>query len=350
MGQPSAEAEYPIAAVSKLTGVSCHALRVWERRYGFPVPLRSQSGHRRYRHEQVTALKQLSELARGGRPIGDLIAEMLAGRLDAQVVPAAAPAVEVESSVEGEVAEFLRLMLAGNLDAACAVYDRNAARLGPEDLVSRLIAPALTEVGESWFRRVCSVHQERYIGGFLRIKLGALVDEARRANSRPIHTAIVGTVQGDRHEGGGLIAALFLERAGWRVLNLGVDLPVTEYVRAVELLHPDAVALSFVLSRNVNKRFQELSRIQQVPVFVGGRSILNYQKLARSHGLIPVTGPVGSAVSLMLDEFEAWRNSHPPRRPQPEAPSRARRSSHADLAEREGGERGNSCRIDADRW
>ena len=35
---------YSIAAVSKLTGVSCHALRVWERRYGFPVPQRSPRG------------------------------------------------------------------------------------------------------------------------------------------------------------------------------------------------------------------------------------------------------------------------------------------------------------------
>ena len=52
----SGETEYSIAAVSKLTGVSCHALRVWERRYGFPVPHRSASGHRRYSRDQVRLL------------------------------------------------------------------------------------------------------------------------------------------------------------------------------------------------------------------------------------------------------------------------------------------------------
>jgi methanogenic corrinoid protein MtbC1 len=309
----TAEAEYPIAAVSKLTGVSCHALRVWERRYGFPVPHRSLSGHRRYRHEQVMALKRLSELARGGRPIGDLIADLIAGRLGADLAPAATPGVE--GVADCELAEFLGLMFSGDLDGACAAYERTAARLGPDEVVTRLIAPALIEVGECWFRRRCSVYQERYVSGFLRAKLGALTDEARRANPRPAHTAIVGTVQGDRHEGGVLIATLFLERAGWRVLNLGIDLPVPEYARAVEHLRPDAVALSFVLSRNVNKRFQELSKIRQVPVFVGGRSILNYQKLARRNGLIPVPGPALSAVRLMLDEFAVWRHDHTPLRP-----------------------------------
>src|SRR5262245_673443 len=45
MSGPIGRPEYTIAAVSKLTGVSCHTLRVWERRYGFPEPHRSASGH-----------------------------------------------------------------------------------------------------------------------------------------------------------------------------------------------------------------------------------------------------------------------------------------------------------------
>src|SRR5947209_10467511 len=85
MSRTSGTAEYSIAAVSKLTGVSCHALRVWERRYGFPIPERSASGHRRYGHQQVGVLRVLAKLTRGGRPIGELISEYQAGRLDLRV-------------------------------------------------------------------------------------------------------------------------------------------------------------------------------------------------------------------------------------------------------------------------
>ena len=121
-----------------------------------------------------------------------------------------------------------------------------------------------------------------------------------------MHTALVGAVQGDRHEGGVLVANLTLEYAGWRVINLGVDLPVAEYARAVEQTRPDVLALSFVMSRNINKRFQELNSVRGLPVFVGGRSILNYQGLAKRHGLIPLPGPITTSVPQLLVEFEQW--------------------------------------------
>ena len=85
-------AEYSIAAVSKLTGVSCHALRVWERRYGYPRPERSASNQRRYGAEQVHALRRIAELARSGRPIGELIADFRSGRLEIDVAGAGPPA------------------------------------------------------------------------------------------------------------------------------------------------------------------------------------------------------------------------------------------------------------------
>ena len=306
MAKAVAETEYPIAAVSKLTGVSCHALRVWERRYGFPFPHRAPSGHRRYRHEQVLILQRLSEMAHEGRSIGDLIGDVLAGRLRIDVEPEpVGPSPDVELAL-GELLDHLQ---AGDFSAADDRFEQLQARLGTADLISRVVGPALTETGERWFRRRCSVYQERCISGFFRRRLGTMIDEARRANTHPVRTVVLGTVQGDRHEGGVLIAHLLLEHAGWRVIDLGVDLPVSEYVRAVTDLRPNALALSFVLSRNINKRFQELSRLREVPVFVGGRSILNYQKLARQHHLIPVAGPASVAVEHLFREYEAWTAS-----------------------------------------
>ena len=82
--------------------------------------------------------------------------------------------------------------------------------------------------------------------------------------------------------------SLALELASWRTLPLGVDVPIEEYQKAIDAWHPDALVLSFVLSRNINKRFQELSRIKKVPVFVGGRSIVNHQGAGSSTWLDPL--------------------------------------------------------------
>ena len=97
---------------------------------------------------------------------------------------------------------------------------------------------------------------------------------------------------------------LLLERAGWRVVNLGVDLPVPEYRKAVEAWHPDALGLSFVLSRNIKKRFRELAQIRGLPIFVGGRSIVNYQSLAHRHGLIPLPGPITLTINQLRAGYE----------------------------------------------
>ena len=101
-----------------------------------------------------------------------------------------------------------------------------------------------------------------------------------------------------------------MELRGWRVHNLGVDLPVREFKAAIGRLCPSALALSFVLSRNVKKRFQELEAVRTIPVFVGGRSIINYQSLARTHGLIPLPGPIARATEQLEIEFDLWCRSH----------------------------------------
>jgi methanogenic corrinoid protein MtbC1 len=299
--KPSERSSYSIAAVSKLTGVSCHALRAWERRYGFPVPDRSPSGHRRYDAEQVEAIRRLVGRLREGAVIGEAVSGFLAAH------PAAPGGVATPRAAVGEAGELVERLIAADLAGAESSYARLCAGRPPAARATEVIEPVLVEVGERWFRGECSVCQEHCATQFLRGKLHALTDEARRANLRPARRAVIGTVQGERHEGGVLILGLLLELAGWRTLSLGVDLPVRDFQEALARWRPDALGVSFVLSRNINKRFEELGRLRDVPVFVGGRSVLNYQGLARRHGLIPLAGPASSALPPFLAEAERRR-------------------------------------------
>jgi len=63
---PRDQGRYRIGAVATMTGISTHALRVWERRYGFPVPQRGAAGERLYPPEQVTRLRLIRRLMNGG--------------------------------------------------------------------------------------------------------------------------------------------------------------------------------------------------------------------------------------------------------------------------------------------
>ena len=155
-GEPE-NTQYTIAAVSKLTGISCHALRIWERRYGFPVPCRSASGHRRYGRDQVRILRCIAELSHQGHSVSDLIAEVLAGRLpgEKEPLPGELPGGAVS------VAGLIDRLTAGDVSGGEACYEQLARDLDATELVARVLDPALVDVGDRWFRRACDIHQGR---------------------------------------------------------------------------------------------------------------------------------------------------------------------------------------------
>jgi DICT domain-containing protein len=55
-----------ISDVAEQTGIAAGTIRMWEQRYGFPVPGRTASGYRRYSVEDVEALKRVAALRRRG--------------------------------------------------------------------------------------------------------------------------------------------------------------------------------------------------------------------------------------------------------------------------------------------
>ena len=294
---------YSIAAVSKLTGISCHALRVWERRYGFPSPMRTASGQRRYPAAEVESLRLVAAGTKVGRMIGEVIAELQAGELRVEGQEIGCRDEPTDSDVVELLFDHFR---AGKADAAISLLDDWQSRLDAPRFITRIVEPTMVEVGERWFRKEIDIHHERLASSLLLRRIDSMLDRAKRANPSPKRRALICAIQGDRHEGGVRSLALALELAGWRAESLGVDLPVRELAKAVETWQPDAVGVSFVLSRNINKRFNELKKIEQVPVFVGGRSLTNYQGLAKRSGLIPLAVPVFEILPYWEAECRRW--------------------------------------------
>ena len=58
-----------IGDVARATGISVHTLRVWEKRYGAPFPMKRKSGHRRYAQEEVRRLRLAVQETSGQRGI-----------------------------------------------------------------------------------------------------------------------------------------------------------------------------------------------------------------------------------------------------------------------------------------
>ena len=70
--EPTGSRSYRIGDVARYVGVSTHALRAWERRYGTVAPHRTPGGSRLYDAAQIDRLKTLKELTDFGHSIGEV--------------------------------------------------------------------------------------------------------------------------------------------------------------------------------------------------------------------------------------------------------------------------------------
>jgi DNA-binding transcriptional MerR regulator len=67
------EAIYNIGAVARMTDIPASTLRIWERRYGFPKPARSEGRHRLYTEKQVADLRRVKRQVDQGIRVGQAI-------------------------------------------------------------------------------------------------------------------------------------------------------------------------------------------------------------------------------------------------------------------------------------
>jgi methanogenic corrinoid protein MtbC1 len=263
---------YRIGAVAKLTGISLHLLRMWERRYRVVIPTRSEGGDRLYTQSDVERLRLIKRLYDAGHSIGRiarLSSEELAAMLPKPEPP---PLRETTSDPPTEAVErFLDAISVMDMATAERVLSRAAMVLGPRDVALRVLVPVLREVGNRWEEGRFSIAQEHAAAAVLRSHLGSLM---RAHAADPNAPAVVCTTPaGQLHEFGALVAALFMAAIGWRVIYLGPNLPAGEIVQAAATGEARVVLLSALMSEPNLARELQLIRAglpSEVEVIIGG--------------------------------------------------------------------------------
>jgi DNA-binding transcriptional MerR regulator len=125
---------FEISAVARLTGISPHVLRVWERRYGVVQPNRSENQRRKYSQPDIQRLSLLKTLVDNGHSIGS-VAELSMDQLSERVENVLASRADDGNLENHAPAGICRISVVGKLI-------RNAVREAADK------APALSIVGE----------------------------------------------------------------------------------------------------------------------------------------------------------------------------------------------------------
>lgn len=273
---------YRIGAVARMTGVSTHALRAWERRYPNLDPIRTDSGLRLYSERQVERVRLIHRLLDQGHAIGTLAplgSAALQRMLDREApsVPVQLPVVDhVDAGAAASFApRFLHAVLARDEDTAQRLLGQALLAFAPADLVARVLVPLLTEVGARWHDGSLLVAEEHAVSAILRSQLGTAL---RGYHPLPgAGTVLATTPAGEWHELGALLAALLAAAHGWRVEYLGPNLPAEAIAQAAVKRQAEAVLLSVIaLDRPVAAAEIAATRAllpESVRLLVGGTAL-----------------------------------------------------------------------------
>ena len=139
------ESKYRIGAVALMTGISTHALRAWERRYGHLEPSRSRGGSRLYSAAEVSRLRLIRQLLNRGHAIGQLISMSVAdlSRTLATHGAQVEPSQERLPSVPSLSPRFVEAILTLDLVQADQLLARAAMGLDPRRLVLEVVVPII---------------------------------------------------------------------------------------------------------------------------------------------------------------------------------------------------------------
>ncbi|MDX1697269.1 MAG: MerR family transcriptional regulator [Thiohalobacterales bacterium] len=254
---------YTIGTVSKLTGVGAITLRAWERRYNLITPVRKESGHRLYTRRHIDQINRITALTQQGMRISQITPEMLEAD------------VKSDGDANDAWKDYLNSMMAAIIgfdeDRLEEIYN-GALSLYPIGLVTRqLLTPLLVELGLRWEAGEGSIAEEHFFAFYLRNKLGARYHHRPRGNHG--NSLLLAGLPGEHHEIGLLLFALAAHEAGYRVIPLGANMPLSELAAVARMKQCSAIVLSGAIAPGkqvLDKDLPALARSAGMPVMVGG--------------------------------------------------------------------------------
>ncbi|MBW9271484.1 MAG: MerR family transcriptional regulator, partial [Candidatus Thiodiazotropha sp. (ex. Lucinisca nassula)] len=221
---------FAIGTVERDTGISRDTLRIWERRYGFPTPGRNDKGERVYSAEQIQRLQRIRRLLdqgfRPGKvvPLEDEALNKLANTLhDVLLSP---------GGIDPAHTRLIDLASCGDIPALNTALEQALAREGLSSFVLDTFAPLTKAVGELWAAGRLQIFEEHLLTRHLVRFLDVAMSRVGHPPGNP--EVLLGTLPGEQHALGLLMAEALLINSGRATLNLGTDVPLDEIVTAAE--------------------------------------------------------------------------------------------------------------------
>jgi 5-methyltetrahydrofolate--homocysteine methyltransferase len=167
-------------------------------------------------------------------------------------------------------------------------------KIPPNDILNKGLIKGLEKVGNLFECQKIFVPELLMAGMAMQNALAILKPMLEKSDIPPVGKLVIGTVEGDVHDIGKNIVSMIFAGSGFKVTDLGIDVPAKKFVETVEKEKPDVLALSCLYTptrlamNDVMQLLKEKKLRKKVKVIIGGAPIdQNYADMIGADGFAP---------------------------------------------------------------
>ncbi|MBL7743177.1 MAG: MerR family transcriptional regulator [Chitinophagaceae bacterium] len=246
---------FTIKDLENISGIKAHTIRMWEQRYGFLKPQRTETNIRHYCNEELKTILNIALLNKNGYKISQ-IDKMCQDEICSKILGLQAS----EAIHERVVNELIKDMVDLKIQEFEQTLGHYINEHGLEDAVREIIFPFLEKIGILWQTGHIMPAQEHFVTSIIRQKLIVAIDQV--PVSRDSETCILFLPEGEHHELGLLFLHYLLKSQGKKVVYLGANVPTRDVHSIVDTLKPD-MAFIHLTGTCPNFSFDKLLRFLQ---------------------------------------------------------------------------------------
>ena len=193
-------------------------------------------------------------------------------------------------------------VIKGDIKTAVA-ETQNALDAGRDvrDIIDKGLIATMDEVGERFSKGLIFVPQMLRSAKTMQECTKLLTPFFQEGDVTSKGKVLIGTVKGDLHDIGKNLVSMMMEGAGFKIMDLGVDVPPDKFVQEAQEVEPDIVAMSALLSTTMPAMALTIEALQKagirdkVKVMIGGAPVT--EKYAQEIQADSYASDAGSAVS-----------------------------------------------------
>lgn len=153
--------------------------------------------------------------------------------------------------------------------------------IAPDRIINEALISAMDVIGREFARGTIFVPEMLVSAVTMKYGLEVVKPLLTADQSEPRGTIIMATVKGDLHDIGKNLVTMMLEGAGFKVIDLGVDLSVEKLIEEVKAIRPQILGLSALLTTTMPEMKRVIEELnsqgirKNIKVIVGGAPLDN---------------------------------------------------------------------------